>query len=392
MKQSFFFIIIFVGHFSPFTSQLYDYNFVDKSMNWTEAQQFCRKHFTDLATVTNKTDLDTLRRIKRNSMGAWIGLYYEAGVSETFHWSQPGLEFNKTDVSWNDGEPDGGKKKETCVALCGGCKWVDLKCTRKSYFLCYDATAQNPPNKQFFLGKNKNWFEAQEFCRTHHTDLVSKPQLQEIEDQTQGQSLSLRQNLMTFIDVQNDELSSILNDCNKEYMFIGLFRTTWRWSDGSSFFFRLWDEEYYDDSKNHHNCSMLTEDGEWSIDDCGNERPFICYQDHVILINESRTWEEALYYCRHHHHDLVTITNLDEQRWVQEKTKKATTPYVWTGLRYTCTLGFWFWVSDEVVRYKNWASPGQVNECDMSGAMETGGEHKWVKINDEEKFNFFCSK
>ncbi|RVE60284.1 hypothetical protein OJAV_G00179320 [Oryzias javanicus] len=74
MKQSFFFIIIFVGHFSPFTSQLYDYQFVNESMNWTEAQQFCRKHFTDLATVTNKTDLDTLRRIKRNSTGAWIGL------------------------------------------------------------------------------------------------------------------------------------------------------------------------------------------------------------------------------------------------------------------------------------------------------------------------------
>ncbi|XP_024144274.1 C-type lectin lectoxin-Lio3-like [Oryzias melastigma] len=137
---------------------------------------------------------------------------------------------------------------------------------------------------------------------------------------------------------------------------------------------------------------MLTENGNWSVDDCGTRHPFICYQDHVILITESRTWEEALYYCRHHHHDLVTITNLDDQRWVQEKTKNATTPYVWTGLRYTCTLGFWFWVSDEVVRYKNWASPEQVNECDMSGAMETGGEHKWVKINDEEKLNFLCSK
>ncbi|XP_020556130.1 lithostathine-1-beta-like [Oryzias latipes] len=103
------------------------------------------------------------------------------------------------------------------------------------------------------------------------------------------------------------------------------------------------------------------------------------------------TWEEALYYCRHHHHDLVTITNMDEQRWVQEKTKNASSPFVWTGLRYTCSLGFWFWVSDEVVHYKNWASPGQVNECDMSGAMETGGEHKWFKKHDEEKFNFFCS-
>uniref|UniRef100_H2M2Z4 C-type lectin domain-containing protein n=1 Tax=Oryzias latipes TaxID=8090 RepID=H2M2Z4_ORYLA len=120
--------------------------------------------------------------------------------------------------------------------------------------------------------------------------------------------------------------------------------------------------------------------------------PVYLSSDHVILIKESRTWEEALYYCRHHHHDLVTITNMDEQRWVQEKTKNASSPFVWTGLRYTCSLGFWFWVSDEVVHYKNWDSPEQVNECDMSGAMETGGEHKWFKKHDEEKFNFFCSK
>uniref|UniRef100_A0A3P9IC76 C-type lectin domain-containing protein n=1 Tax=Oryzias latipes TaxID=8090 RepID=A0A3P9IC76_ORYLA len=96
--------------------------------------------------------------------------------------------------------------------------------------------------------------------------------------------------------------------------------------------------------------------------------PFSCY--HVILIKEDRTWEEALYYCRHHHHDLVTITNMDEQRWVQEKTKNASSPFVWTGLHYTCSLGFWFWVSDEVVHYKNWASPEQVNECDMSGLIQ----------------------
>uniref|UniRef100_A0A3P9L7M0 C-type lectin domain-containing protein n=1 Tax=Oryzias latipes TaxID=8090 RepID=A0A3P9L7M0_ORYLA len=190
-------------------------------INWTEAQQRCRTHYTDLATVTNRKDLDKLRNMQRSSMAAWIGLYYEAGTNETFHWSLPGVE---------------------------DCKWVDIKCTKKSHFLCFN--------------------------------------------------------------------------------------------------------------------------------------------NHVILINKNRTWEEALYYCRHYHHDLVTITNMDEQRWVQEKTKNASSPFVWTGLRYTCSLGFWFWVSDEVVHYKNWASPGQVNECDMSGAMETGGEHKWFKKHDEEKFNF----
>ena len=110
--------------------------------------------------------------------------------------------------------------------------------------------------------------------------------------------------------------------------------------------------------------------------------------DEVILIRENKTWEEALYYCRENHRDLVSITNLDEQRWIQEKAKKADSPYIWLGLHYTCTLDFWFWVSDEAVSYKNWASDGLINECDMSGAMDRGGRHEWFSQPDNEKFNF----
>ncbi|KAF6717724.1 L-selectin [Oryzias melastigma] len=225
--------------------QLNKYHYIDQQLDWTQAQQFCRKSYTDLATVRSMADIDQLKNAFKNRNGAWIGLHN----SNTWRWSLPDLQFKKEDTKWGGGEPKDG------------------------------------------------------------------------------------------------------NNCGA-----------------------IW--------KTH---------AKWEAISCEKSTDFICYNDHVILINENRTWEEALYYCRHHHHDLVTITNLDEQRWVQEKTKNATTPYVWTGLRYTCTLGFWFWVSDEVVHYKNWASPEQVNKCDMSGAMETGGEHKWVKINDEEKFNFFCS-
>ena len=114
--------------------------------------------------------------------------------------------------------------------------------------------------------------------------------------------------------------------------------------------------------------------------------------DKVILIRENKTWEEALYYCRDNHHDLVSITNHHQQRWVQERAKNADSPYVWLGLRYTCTLDFWFWVSDEFVSYKNWASSVQKDECDMSGAMETGGKHNWFSVHDNEKYNFICTR
>ncbi|XP_047445208.1 putative C-type lectin domain family 20 member A [Mugil cephalus] len=208
----------------------------------------------------------------------------------------------------------------------------------------------------------KNWIDAQKYCRDHHTDLVS----------------GLKQ-----LDQVN------LSD-GKDY-WIGLFRDTWRWSDGSSFSFRHWDQTLSPGDE----CAvtMLNEEqGRWKNADCTDKKPFFCYDDNVILIKENKTWEEALYYCRDNYNDLVSITKLDEQRWVQERAKKASTPFVWLGLRYTCTLDFWFWVSDEVVGYKNWASDGKNDDCDMSGAMDTGGEHQWVTKQDNETFNFICSK
>uniref|UniRef100_A0A3B3CQB5 C-type lectin domain-containing protein n=1 Tax=Oryzias melastigma TaxID=30732 RepID=A0A3B3CQB5_ORYME len=380
MKLSLF-LLILIGHFCLFTCQLHEYHYVDQNKTWAEAQQHCRDEYTDLATVSSMADIERLRNINSEKIEIWIGLFSITGTNATSHWSLPGLQFNESQAKWNTNEPN-GITSETCGAIEDIKKkeWLDMSCMDTSNFLCCNGSS----SPKYYLGDKMTWFDAQRYCRKNHTDLISGPQLEELQ----------KHNDVTANIIQLYDRTSVVNWnslSSYKYIFIGLFRDAWTWSDGSSFSFRHWNLKYNSSSEKN-NCTMVNEDGMWETRECNSKRSFFCYTDHVILINESRTWEEALYYCRHHHHDLVTITNLDDQRWVQEKTKNATTPYVWTGLRYTCTLGFWFWVSDEVVRYKNWASPEQVNECDMSGAMETGGEHKWVKINAEEKFNFICSK
>uniref|UniRef100_A0A3B3HJU1 C-type lectin domain-containing protein n=2 Tax=Oryzias latipes TaxID=8090 RepID=A0A3B3HJU1_ORYLA len=340
------FVLFVSGQLCFIKCYMYEYKYIEYLMTWTEAQEYCRKNHTDLATVTNMTDVKKLKTAKQRPK---------------WHWSLPGLSFIKEEAYWSYGEPN-NHQSELCVYLRENLTWVDdyQYCTMDQRFICYNGELKTP----------LNWTNAQRYCRENHTDLISGRQ-------------QLDQLNKTWTDNMKGKLSNTATR-----VFIGLFSDMWAWSNESSFSFRYWDPQ----SDRDKSCAVLTNKGMWSTDDCSENRPFICYKDHVILIKENRTWEEALYYCRHHHHDLVTITNMDEQRWVQEKTKNASSPFVWTGLRYTCTLGFWFWVSDEVVHYKNWASPGQGNECDMSGAMETGGEHKWFKKHDEEKFNFFCSK
>ncbi|XP_023202171.1 C-type mannose receptor 2-like [Xiphophorus maculatus] len=364
-------LLIWMGQYCVIVCQLYEFHYINENKNWTEAQQYCRENHTDLATVTNMKDMKRLINISAGDWsGAWIGLYYQTDGTRKWHWSDPGLEFNESETNWNQGEPNDANGWQNCGFIWKSLKWGDQSCNDDRYFLCYDD--RNSSKKYHLIQEKKTWTEAQSYCRENHTDLISgTKQLQDEEVEK--------------------ETSSVGND---PYIFIGLFREKWRWSDGSSFSFRNWTKGFDYQVEYRGQCAMTVfgDGGRWRNENCNEKKPFICYDDKMILIKEVMNWEDALYYCRDHHHDLVTITNMDDQIWIQKKVKEASTPFVWMGLRYTCTLDFWFWVSDEMVRYKNWAKGEPMDDCDMSGAMETRGKHQWFKRNDTEKFNFICSK
>ncbi|TDH09017.1 hypothetical protein EPR50_G00103600 [Perca flavescens] len=238
-----------------------------------------------------------------------------------------------------------------------------------------------------FIGYEMTWEAAQEYCRKNHTDLAT------VSNQEDLQRLRDTAKNAKYPDHSTTEPAG-------QYpggAWIGRQNKTtnrvWRWSQPGVEFNKSeskWSSTQPDNVGDQEICVRMN-DGTWDDDLCSTKYKSICYDDSVILINQSMIWEDALYYCRDHHGDLVSITNQDDQRWVQERAKMASTPHVWLGLRYTCTLDFWFWVSDETVLYKNWG-PGQPgDECNMSGAMDREGT--WVKkIDDDHKLNFICSK
>ncbi|XP_043952848.1 C-type mannose receptor 2-like [Gambusia affinis] len=365
-------LLILLGQCCFMDCQLYQYLYINQNKNWTEAQQYCREKHTDLVTVTNMKDMERLISVSLGDIKeAWIGLYDQTKAEKTWHWSLPGVKFNESETNWAPNEPNNlPSEVQNCgVTWNSGSyylKWGDYSCNGKQNFLCYNENDSS--QKYHLINEAKNWTEAQSYCREKHTDLISGWK------QLQDEEVKNKLHLMT---------------ANSENIFIGLFRDTWRWSDGSVSSFRHWNLQFNNQIINSGQCAMTVFDdgGRWRKENCDMKKPFICYEDKVILIKENKTWLEALTYCRGHHDDLVTITNMDDQILIQEKAKEASTPFVWLGLYFSCLKNKWFWVCKNNPNLER-----QINNCGKSGAMEAGGKHMWFQGNSTEKLNFFCLK
>ncbi|XP_035863065.1 C-type lectin lectoxin-Enh5-like isoform X1 [Sander lucioperca] len=124
-------VLIVMGQCSSIGGQLCDYHFIGENMTWKEAQDYCRKNHTDLATVSNQTDMQRLldSTTEQYQAGAWIGLQRE------WRWSQPGVEFNES--KWSQGEPNNVGNQENCVWMRND-KWNDISCSNSYTFICYE--------------------------------------------------------------------------------------------------------------------------------------------------------------------------------------------------------------------------------------------------------------
>ncbi|XP_073326622.1 C-type lectin lectoxin-Phi1-like [Pagrus major] len=96
--------------------------------------------------------------------------------------------------------------------------------------------------------------EAQSYCRDHHTDLASVRNTAE-----------------------NQEVKDLIPPGG--IAWIGLFRDSWKWSDGSNSSFRYWAQGQPDNDGGIEDCVVahLGRDGKWWDVPCDLKRPFVCY-------------------------------------------------------------------------------------------------------------------
>ncbi|XP_067308215.1 C-type mannose receptor 2-like [Pseudorasbora parva] len=290
--------------------------------------------------------------------GVWIGLQ-RTSVNK-WQWSSGDPELY---LNWGSGQTNGSD----CGYMSNG-KCYNCSCSTLLPFIC-----NNMSTGLVLVNQMKNWRDAQSYCRQNHIDLVS------VRNQNESQQIQ------KFI--SDRQLSG-------SWVWIGLFRDSWQWSDQSDSSFRYWRSDQPNNNGGNENCAVIRpkDQGQWHDFSCNNQFPFVCHEDKLILIKENRTWPEALRYCRQHHVDLVSVHSVKIQRRVMNVVKEASTAEVWLGLRHSRILGIWYWVSGDTVCYQNWAS-GNGSDCEntgRSGAVQSGGV--WISLPETDKLNFICSR
>lgn len=192
-------------------------------------------------------------------------------------------------------------------------------------------------SKYVCIEEEETWYNAQRYCWLFHTDLAPVSNTQ---DMKQLQHLAGRD----------------------RDVWIGLKRNftdkeKWTWSGGGEVSTFFW-AKGQPNNRQAENYGLLF-NNTWYDATSDFHLPFLCYS--AVVVRERKTWEEALEYCREHHHDLASVASETEMMLIQKELQKNDTAgRVWIGLRFFS--GHWLWVDRQPVSYEAWGQEGKP-EC-----------------------------
>ena len=132
---------------------------------------------------------------------------------------------------------------------------VKLCCFSVNHDTCITTEGNTPPYV-LVTATNKNWADAQRYCRENHTDLASVRN-----------------------EAENEKIKTVLGSADEAW--IGLFRDAWEWSDGSTSSFRHWETGEPDNGDNSNGiCAEIKKmsSGQWYDAGCQHSSNFICYE------------------------------------------------------------------------------------------------------------------
>uniref|UniRef100_A0A8D0D3Z4 C-type lectin domain-containing protein n=1 Tax=Sander lucioperca TaxID=283035 RepID=A0A8D0D3Z4_SANLU len=130
------------------------------------------------------------------------------------------------------------------------CGWMEVVCYAASTLLCAPFSGSDVTFVS--INTEMTWTAAQNYCRAHHTDLAS------VRNSTENRKV------LAMLPVGY-------------WTWIGLFRDSWKWSDGSNSSFSFWKNGQPDNNNETCVAADFSQSGAWEGWPCDMERAFICY-------------------------------------------------------------------------------------------------------------------
>ncbi|KAF7710019.1 macrophage mannose receptor 1-like [Silurus meridionalis] len=243
------FLLIFTGILPLVLSVDRKYFLINEKKSWSDAQAYCQANYTDLATIDTSNDTVNIQKeavAKAFYSRAWIGLYTEINK---WLWSFENEQIVNF-TSWNVVDPNNLLGDEWCGFIYLG-KWYDAPCEWQLQSVCFDGR-ENATDRYILITQLKTWYDAQSYCRQKYTDLASARNATE-------NSIIAGKNLGVFV-------------------WFGLCRDPWKWSDQTSnvSILKWWAGDANDYLQNK-SCGFLY-GGLADQAQCSNVMPFFCYE------------------------------------------------------------------------------------------------------------------
>ncbi|XP_035509970.1 E-selectin [Morone saxatilis] len=130
----------------------WSYFYSNNTMNWQEARDWCKEHYTDMVAIQNQEEIAHLNSwLPMKQYYYWIGI---RKINNIWTWVGTNKALTKEATNWAKGEPNNGRNgqssgvKEDCVEMYikrdqQPGKWNDERCAKKKTALCYAAACKD---------------------------------------------------------------------------------------------------------------------------------------------------------------------------------------------------------------------------------------------------------
>ncbi|XP_029988689.1 E-selectin isoform X2 [Sphaeramia orbicularis] len=130
----------------------WSYYYSNKTMNWEQARDWCKTHYTDMVAIQNQEEIAYLNDwLPKKPTYYWIGI---RKINDVWTWVGTNKPLTDEASNWAKDEPNNGKTTQTtgnnedCVEMyikrreqTG--KWNDERCGKPKTALCYSAACKN---------------------------------------------------------------------------------------------------------------------------------------------------------------------------------------------------------------------------------------------------------